>query len=125
MTDTCVHVGCDRPQRARTLCQMHYQQLKRSGLPTYIRKQPRQAKGLQLDCQLGRNRSCVDCGDEPFGGGMRCLTCFQKRCDERQGTHMSDREPGVSAYTDGCRCRRCTIAASKARKEQRHRKAAA
>jgi hypothetical protein len=80
---TCAHVACDRSTRARGLCEMHYGQLKRAGLPPAVRRQPRQASGLQLDCQLGRNTRCVDCGDLPFGGGMRCLTCFQHRVSVR------------------------------------------
>jgi hypothetical protein len=69
MTDTCVHVGCVKVQRARRLCEQHYQQLKRSGLGQLERKQPRRATGLELDCQLGRNTACVDCGEQPWGGG--------------------------------------------------------
>jgi hypothetical protein len=37
-----------------------------------------------LLAQKGENRCCVDCGDRPWGGGMRCLPCFQRRCKERQ-----------------------------------------
>ena len=121
MTKTCVHVGCDRPQRARTLCEKHYMQLKRAGLPNYIRQPPRQAKGLQLDCQLGRNRTCVDCGDEPFGGGMRCFPCFKQRVRARElelvrtsGPHTCTKhEPSVACYTiDRCRCHGCRTAKS-------------
>jgi hypothetical protein len=123
MTATCVHVACDRPQRARTLCEMHYQQLKRSGLGPLKRVQPRQARGLQLDCQLGQNTECVDCGDSPYGGGMRCVPCFQKRVDEKAGSHTMEVPPGLTAYKYGCRCRRCRVAS--ARDQQQRRKAAA
>jgi hypothetical protein len=124
MTATCVHVGCDRPQRARTLCEMHYGQLKRAGLPTLMRTAPRQATGLQLDCQLGRNTACVDCGHRPYGGGMRCVPCFQKRVDEKSGTHTSHLPTGVQAYEGGCRCRRCRIAAARFDTARRNREAA-
>ena len=124
MTATCVHVACDRPQRARTLCEMHYGRLKRAGLPTLMRTPPRQATGLQLDCQLGRNESCVDCGDTPYGGGMRCIGCFQKRVDEKSGTHTSLLPTGVQAYQEGCRCRRCRIAAARFDTARRNREAA-
>ena len=33
--------------------------------------------------RLGVNQFCVDCARTPFGGGMRCLECFQARCYER------------------------------------------
>ena len=88
MTETCVHVGCDRAQRARRLCSMHYVQLKRNGLPPLVeRKRPAKPVGLRQLAQEGRNRACVDCYREPYGGGLRCLPCFQVRCRER-----SDRE---------------------------------
>jgi hypothetical protein len=119
MTETCVHVACDRPQRARTLCEMHYQQLKRSGLGELQRKKPRQADGLKRDAQLGQNRCCVNCGDRPFGGGMRCLPCFQKRVDEKAGEHTLEVPPGLTAYKYGCRCRRCRIASAKSQQRRR------
>jgi hypothetical protein len=116
----CVHVACDRPQRARTLCEMHYGQLKRSGLGPLQRQQPRQAKGVRLDAQLGQNSNCVDCGAKPFGGGMRCWEHFKARCDERAGTHLSSATPSAAGYASGCRCAGCrrgaALARSKARK---------
>jgi hypothetical protein len=79
VTNVCVHVGCDRPQRARTLCEKHYGQLKRAGLGPLMRQPPRQAQGVQLDAQLGQNSNCVDCGQKPWHGGMRCWDCFKAR----------------------------------------------
>jgi hypothetical protein len=76
--------GCDRPLRARGLCEMHYQKEKRAGLGELQRAKPRRAEGVELLAQKGENRCCVDCGDRPWGGGMRCLPCFQRRCKERQ-----------------------------------------
>jgi len=82
-SERCVHVGCGSKQRSRRLCERHYQQLKRSGLGPLQRKQPARASGVQLWAQEGRNPDCVDCGDRPLFGGLRCLPCFQLRCDER------------------------------------------
>lgn len=125
MTDTCVHVGCDRLQRARRLCPMHYQQLKRQGLGDLQRKQPRKATGVVLDAQLGQNSNCVDCGQKPWSGGMRCWACFKRQCDYRAGSHTVDTPPGVSGYSAGCRCRVCRTAANEQRKTQRRRQVAA
>jgi len=83
MTDVCVHVMCEKPKRARGLCDMHYGRLKRAGLGELRRESPKRATGVRLDAQLGQNSNCVDCGQKPYGGGMRCLPCFQVRCDIR------------------------------------------
>jgi hypothetical protein len=91
MFDRCLREGCERSQRARQLCDMHYTQLKRAGLSPLKKKQPKRASGRQLDAQLGQNSNCVDCGERPLFGGMRCLPCFQVRCAER-----SDREARVA-----------------------------
>lgn len=80
----CELVVCDRPSRARGLCDMHYQKEKRSGLGELVRRVPTVAVGVEALAQKGANRCCVGCGDPPFGGGMRCLPCFQQRCRERQ-----------------------------------------
>ena len=128
MTDVCVHIGCDRTQRARRLCEMHYQQLKRNGLGELKRKPPRVAKGVQLDAQLGQNTNCVDCGDKPFSGGMRCWACFKARCDRNAGTeHLCTRHPaGPSCYQIcRCRCGECRAEVAKARREHRSRKVSA
>jgi hypothetical protein len=85
MTDVCVHVGCERRKRARQLCEMHYQQLKRDGLGQLRRTKPKQATGVQLDAQLGQNTNCVDCGRAPWHGGMRCWDCFKARIVAREG----------------------------------------
>jgi hypothetical protein len=82
--------GCDRPSRARGLCEMHYQKEKRAGLGELKRAKPKLAEGVELLAQKGENRCCVDCGDRPWGGGMRCLPCFQQRCRDRQ--EMLERE---------------------------------
>jgi hypothetical protein len=111
MADVCEKDGCERPQRARQLCEMHYMQLKRAGLGPLRRKQPRQAEGLKRDCQLGQNFNCVDCGQKPYGGGMRCLTCFQVRCEERaeKSAHACGKHAaGTSCYSMcKCRCGEC------------------
>jgi hypothetical protein len=79
----CVHIGCDRPQRARRLCEAHYAKLKRSGLGPVQRKQPEKPTGLKAMAQAGLNRSCVDCRAKPWAGGMRCWPCFKGRVAER------------------------------------------
>jgi hypothetical protein len=79
----CGQAGCARAVRARGLCEMHYGRLKRAGLGELHRAAPRQPSLLERLAQEGRNRQCVDCGDLPLFGGMRCLDCFQVRCDER------------------------------------------
>jgi len=109
VTATCVHVACDRPQRARTLCERHYAQLKRSGLGPLQRKKPSKAEGLQLWAQEGTNRECVECGEAPLFGGMRCLTCFQVRADWKRQTvpHRFPEPPSYSSYKRGCKCREC------------------
>jgi hypothetical protein len=123
---TCAHVACDRSTRARGLCEMHYGQLKRAGLPPAVRRQPRQASGLQLDCQLGRNTRCVDCGDLPFGGGMRCLTCFQHRVSVRLDTETAHEcvahMPSTNCYrTCRCRCRECREAVTEQKQRARRK----
>jgi hypothetical protein len=123
VTATCVHVACDRPQRARTLCEMHYGQLKRSGLGPLIRQPPRQAKGVQLRAQLGENTACVDCGAVPWGGGMRCWDHFKARCDQRLEVHVARAEPSAAGYGQGCRCAGCRRGAALAKAAERRRKA--
>jgi hypothetical protein len=80
----CELEGCDRPSRARGLCEMHYQKEKRAGLGELQRAKPKLAEGVEALAQKGENRCCVWCGNPPWGGGMRCLPCFQRRCKERQ-----------------------------------------
>jgi len=75
--------GCDRPARARGLCEMHYTRLKRRGLDAAGRRKPRPHTTLERLAQEGRNSACIDCGVPPMFGGMRCEGCFQVRCDER------------------------------------------
>jgi hypothetical protein len=110
--DTCLHLQCDRQPRARGLCNAHYMALKRGGLPPLERRKPTKPLGIKELAQKGLNTSCVDCGAEPYGGGMRCLPCFGKRCDERAKSlsraHLfPDRKVGSGAYKDGCRCEGC------------------
>ena len=56
--------------------------------------------------RAGQNKTCVDCSDVPFGGGMRCLRCFNLRTTRNAGTeHLCVRhQPGASCYQI-CRCR--------------------
>jgi len=62
--------------------------------------------------RAGLNMSCVDCGASPFGGGMRCLGCFQARARKRAGEHTSSEPVSYSTYAGGCRCRGCKKASA-------------
>jgi hypothetical protein len=60
--------------------------------------------------RAGTNQFCVDCAERPWGGGMRCLPCFQLRVKRNAGTeHLCVRHPpGASCYQIcRCRCREC------------------
>jgi hypothetical protein len=77
--------------------------------------------------QIGKNPRCVDCGDEPLFGGMRCLRHFQAKVRERRGEHAClQHGPSVHCYSAcRCRCQDCKDAANLARKQMRHRAKAA
>jgi hypothetical protein len=74
----------------------------------------------------GANTRCVDCAAVPLFGGLRCLTCFQRKADERQVPQIAERpnqkghykkvgkhtctkhEPAVVCYIKcKCRCIEC------------------
>jgi len=82
----CNQDGCGRSSRARGMCEMHYQRAKRAGLDGLVRQLPSKPSTLERLAQEGRNRSCRDCGGVPLFGGMRCLSCFRRRCDERKAS---------------------------------------
>lgn len=71
----------------------------------------------------GLNRSCVECGTYPFGGGLRCLPCFQARARQNAGEHTSSEPVSYATYAMGCRCRGCKKA-SAAYTRRRRQKAA-
>ena len=55
----------------------------------------------------GLNTVCVDCSDFPWGGGMRCLKCFQAAALRRKEVteHRCIRhDPSPTCY-QLCRCR--------------------
>ena len=72
--------------------------------------------------RAGHNTECVDCGDEPLFGGMRCVRCFRGKAEQRRrnlasggegkpgrykkvGSHTcAKHEPAVVCYIK-CRCR--------------------
>lgn len=37
MADVCCIAGCDKPVKAKQLCSMHHQRLRRNGAPLYVR----------------------------------------------------------------------------------------
>jgi hypothetical protein len=78
---------------------------------------------VQVQAQYGVNRTCVECGDTPYGGGMRCWRCFKRRVDEGRLQHESSSPPSVSTYGKGCRCRPCREVAAETRTSQRRRAA--
>ena len=57
--------------------------------------------------RAGENRRCIVCADLPFGGGLRCLPCFQARARENAGEHRASERPSYATYASGCRCRAC------------------
>jgi hypothetical protein len=101
---------CDRVASARGLCSRHYDILRNNTrLEEQPRLRPQKAEGVHALAQKGENRECVDCGDVPLFGGMRCLDCFQTRCDQRRHTtpHEFAEPPSYGCYVKGCRCSEC------------------
>lgn len=113
----CAHMMCDNAARKRGLCSTHYSRMH------YARTGP--VTTLDELCQAGLNRACVDCGAVPFGGGRRCLTCFQDRADRNRGEHVANEPPSATSYSQGCRCRECKLASAEYARERRARKRAA
>jgi len=99
MVKQCVHVDCEKQRQDGQLCRRHYRQLA-DWTPTPVEELAR----------LGRNVACVDCGDRPLFGGMRCHECFLTRVERRRKTsdHLfPDRASTPSTYSAGCRCWDC------------------
>ena len=69
--------------------------------------------------RLGVNQFCVDCARTPFGGGMRCLECFQLRVRVRAGEHEAAERPSYATYAMGCRCRDCKRASAEYTRKRR------
>jgi hypothetical protein len=109
----CGEEGCDRQSRSRGMCAFHYKRAQRAGLGKLVRSKPREHTPLEIVCQQGKNPACVDCGVPPLFGGMRCLACFQRRCEANAGTdHLCVKHPpGASCYQlCRCRCEDCRAA---------------
>ncbi len=101
---------CDRRASARGLCARHYDVLRNNTqLEAQPRLRPQKTEGVAALAQKGENRECVDCGDLPLFGGMRCLDCFQTRCDQRRNAtpHEFVDPPSYGCYNRGCRCSEC------------------
>lgn len=114
----CVNLLCDAKAKKRGLCLTHYSRMhysRTAGMSTPLHEL----------CRAGLNSSCVDCGEQPFGGGMRCLSCFQERANRNRGEHVANVPPSNSAYGQGCRCRDCKLAAADYQRDRRARKRAA
>ena len=117
MYDECVNMLCDNRAKKRGLCSVHY------GRMMYGRVGPQTT--LDELCRAGLNGECVDCGDRPFGGGRRCLECFQRRAMSARGEHVGSGPPSNAGYSNGCRCRDCKVAAADYQRERRARRKAA
>ena len=74
---------CDKPPAARGLCNKHYLAAKKEGLEPAERRKRYKPSEVEEWARAGRNPDCIDCGDRPLFGGLRCLPCFQVRCEER------------------------------------------
>lgn len=111
----CAHMMCDQKSKAKGLCAVHYGRMHYASSAI---KTP-----LDELCNAGLNRECVQCGLEPFGGGMRCLACFQKRAMTNRGDHVADVPPSNSTYSAGCRCRDCKLASAEYQRQRRRAKA--
>jgi hypothetical protein len=74
---------CDRPPAARGMCNSHYLKAKRAGLEPVERAKPLLRSDVEELARTGENAACVDCDGIPMFGGLRCLPCFQVRCEQR------------------------------------------
>ncbi|HEY7823345.1 MAG TPA: hypothetical protein VIG24_10945 [Acidimicrobiia bacterium] len=105
MLRRCVNLMCDERQAQDGLCAAHWMRLANS-------RDGEMVTTLKERCQAGVNTACVDCGSSPFGGGMRCLSCFQSLARQRAGEHTIAEPPSYGTYTMGCRCRDCKRASA-------------
>ena len=124
---TCVHLECDRPARIRGLCERHYDSLRKRAKRLQAGMSGEQRLTLRQLCNAGLNQACVDCGDAPLFGGLRCLDCFQIRCDSRKGSdeHLfTAKVPSMTTYRDGCRCAECREISARYQRHYRSRVAA-
>jgi hypothetical protein len=110
----CANMLCDQPAKKKGLCSTHY------GRMMYGRVGPQTT--MDELCQAGLNRECVDCGETPFGGGRRCLPCFQVRAEQNRGEHVASEPPSSGTYSSGCRCRDCKDAAAEYTRQLRARR---
>ena len=126
----CAHLQCEEASRTRGLCATHYKRLMRDTRPELIRQPLKVPDSLQRSCQEGTNRTCVDCGERPYGGGMRCLTCFQNRVEDRRASEPQHdcgrhRQSRTCYRTCKCRCRGCQAFSAEAKRVVRARARAA
>jgi hypothetical protein len=115
----CAHLRCELEARSRNLCPTHYKRLMRTEDPVRLRMTPdeRRQSDVEIRAADGVNDRCVGCGASPLFGGMRCLPCFQARCEARRqapGGHVCrDHDPSVKCYLRcACRCAACRSAKS-------------
>jgi len=116
---TCVK--CDSRATARGLCNRHYLQAKKHNFDGVHRAEPTVRTKVEEWARAGENPACVDCGDLPLFGGMRCLDCFQSRCDRRKESepHQYAEPPSYGCYVKGCRCRECRAASATVKRRNR------
>ena len=114
---------CARPARVRGFCDTHYKAAQRAGLHR-VRQPVAKAEGVKALAQAGENLRCVDCGNDPLFGGMRCLQCFQSRVKSRllEAHKCKLHEPGSTCYTKcRCHCAACRAEVARLQKERRQR----
>lgn len=125
MLTECAHLRCDLEARSRGLCPTHYKRLMRRDDPVRLRQHPaaREKSAAEARAADGVNQRCVSCGAPPLFGGMRCLPCFQARCEARReapGGHVCRHHaPSVNCYLRcACRCPGCRTAKAQDRRRR-------
>jgi hypothetical protein len=118
---------CDGQIRARGLCNRHYLRARQNGFDDVEYAEPVQRTKVEEWARAGENPACIDCGDKPLFGGLRCLDCFQVRCERRQESapkHKFVDAPSHWGYNRGCRCRDCMDATLVVKRRNRAKTAA-
>jgi hypothetical protein len=112
---------CDRQIAARGLCNRHYLQARKHGFEGVHHAGPVQRSQVEEMARTGSNPECVDCADVPLFGGLRCLECFQLRCDKRRHAtpHKFVDPPSYGGYVKGCRCGECRSFSAYAKRRER------
>jgi hypothetical protein len=118
---------CDGQIRARGLCNRHYLRARQNGFDGVEYAEPVQRTKVEEWARAGENPACIDCEDVPLFGGLRCLECFQVRCDRRRNSTPHDfiDPPSYGCYVRGCRCSECRRFSARIKQRNRAKTAAA